>query len=181
VQNHLENSSHLTQPSANFSVNNFRIFNRNNSLFRFCRDYFWVSQFLSCICYAYAWLSCEQLVHLSITYWYWVKTNEHRIMWFKLSGSPGTLAFCDQISYPRLQGKPRMRASNEIGWVKIEKKNKFWSNKLLHLGNHIRHAYIYNRKLIGSRIGFRLVSILISFNDPKCTTLPYITFLELSV
>jgi len=56
-------------------------------------------------------------VCLSVTRWYWLKTNDGRITLFSPSCSPGTLRFQYQLSYPRSQRNPLARASNETEFI----------------------------------------------------------------
>ena len=73
--------------------------------------------------YDRARLSYSLAVRVSITRWYWLKTNDHRIMQFSPPDSPGL----PLLSYPKSQVNPLVTATNKTGVDKNCKKMQIFN------------------------------------------------------
>jgi len=111
----------------------------------------------------------ERPLCLSVTRWYWLKTNDRMITQFSLLDRQ-TLVFWHQLlpitlGKPIERGNPIERRSYESGWVKAATKRRFSTNKSLSRKRQkvdIELRWETNRK---SHVSFWLVPILMTLND----------------
>ena len=129
----------------------------------------------TCFCRAQHVLGIDSLsVHLSVTFWYCVKTYSHRIIQFSSPDSTETVVFSTYFHTLCPRRSPlRAAVSNETGGGYKRWKWKFLTTNSLYVGNDRRCAYRCSRRLVsGSHI---LAFDWYQFRWPWLTITHYLT------